>query len=183
MYHSYLFHVSCNSYYDLKFLSKYIRASLPYIPMWVPMNLKAAWEDYPEEAYPVYVYVSGDESEKKYYLCEVYKERPEFEGSKVVSQDEFLLNVLGSKLLEMYEPIVSYGNGKFRNMPGNDTRGYNELAKTFPDYKELMYDYNYTVKEYCKNKVHNKEESTEIIPLPPFVVFPTYSSTTIGWRM
>lgn len=84
---------------------------------------------------------------------------------------------LEKELIDLYEPIVTYNNGQFQNLSGSDDEKRNELSTVFPSYKELAYNYVSEIHKLLEN------DELEHIPLPPFVVFPTYSSTTIGWRM
>lgn len=82
---------------------------------------------------------------------------------------------LESKLVKLSEEILSYQDGYFKNMAGDNEDGWQTLDREFPEYKNL-------VKEYVDITCIQGGD-TSGIPLPPFVVFPMYSSTTIGWRM
>lgn len=84
------------------------------------------------------------------------------------------LSKLEKQILDFYEPITSYGNGRFRNLSGGDDEGHKEFRKEFPTYWKL-------VSKYISLLHQIKDEN--YIPLPPFIVFPTYSVSTIGWRM
>lgn len=78
-----------------------------------------------------------------------------------------------SKLIKLCEIICSYDNGRLRNLSVHDSEGYNIL-------KEHFFEYEHTVNKYISLISHNKINH---VPLPPFIVFPTYSSVTLGWRM
>lgn len=102
-----------------------------------------------------------------------YTERPAFNGCRIVLNNIFRLMVLQHKLLELYEPIVSYNNGQFKNMGANDEEGWDLFKEHFPTHRDIMMDYVEAV----------RNNNTGYIPLPPFIVFPMYSPITLGWRM
>lgn len=169
-YQPYLFYVKCKDYYDLESLRKYTKIGLPYISTWALANLKEKWEN---AEYPVYVHVSGDEKANVFFLNDIYTERPACNGCRIVSNNVFRLMVLQHKLLKLYEPIVSYNNGRFKNMGANDDEGWDLFQEHFPTHRDIMIDYVEMV----------KNNNTGYIPLPPFIVFPIFSPTTLGWRM
>ena len=88
-----------------------------------------------------------------------------------------VLTGLETKLLQMSKVITDYKDGRFRNMSTGDKEGYTELRETFPEHEDLVFKY--------VNKVYYlfKDGKLKHVPLPPFIVFPMYTPTTVGWRM
>lgn len=76
------------------------------------------------------------------------------------------------KLIKLYSDITSSKDGAFRNMSynGDNVKAFNEA---FPEYEKVLFEY------MCRIK----KAPGEHIPLPPFIVFPTYTPVTMGWRM
>lgn len=109
------------------------------------------------------------------YRMEVFIDEVEKYQNTAVELLDFLkqkcVEPIEEKLMGLHQQITAYKNGRFRNIPGGDEDRQNEFKKEFPSYDEYMRDYVAMVSK-C-----------DFIPLPPFVVFPTYSSTTLGWRM
>ena len=87
------------------------------------------------------------------------------------------LEQLEKELLNLYEAITTYNNGQFLNLSGDDNEKWNELKTVFPSHAKLVCKYTSKVYKLSQNNKLNH------IPLPPFIVFPMYSPTTIGWRM
>lgn len=82
---------------------------------------------------------------------------------------------LEKKLIQDYIEITNYENGRFRNLYGNDNDGYHALREAFPFHEE-------TVKQYF-DLLSKHSITFPSIPLPPFIVFPMYAPTSLGWRM
>ena len=80
------------------------------------------------------------------------------------------LSKLEKQIIDFYEPITSYGNGRFRNLSGGDNEGYEEFYKEFPTFDDLITKYIFLLDQI-------KDEG--YIPLPPFIVFPTYSVSSV----
>lgn len=87
------------------------------------------------------------------------------------------ISQLEEEIFSLYNPIISYNNGRFRNMLASDTEGYQEFKKVFPQFTEMVKQYVDIVYSGIDN------HTIDHVPLPPFIVFPMYSSSTIGWRM
>lgn len=77
-----------------------------------------------------------------------------------------------AKVISLYSEITSYKDGAFRNMSYN---GENEKAfnEAFPEYNTVLNEYMSLI----------RKRTEDHIPLPPFIVFPTYTPVTMGWRM
>ena len=84
---------------------------------------------------------------------------------------------LEKELLDMYESIVTYDNGRFINISGDEPDRWEDFKKAFPTHETLVNEYYELVGDLIKN------DQMDHIPLPPFIVFPVYTSTTLGWRM
>lgn len=95
-----------------------------------------------------------------------------------------IMEKIEKRLVQLSNDIISYDNGKFINIPLSDSEKYEELKKTFPKYESLVNSYVDILYVRLKNNpVNEYVKIYKQIPLPPFIVFPTYTATTIGWRM
>lgn len=77
-----------------------------------------------------------------------------------------------AKLIRLYSEITSYKDGVFRNMSYNEEniKAFNDA---FPEYNTVLNEYMSLI----------RKRTEDHIPLPPFIVFPTYTPVTMGWRM
>ena len=113
----------------------------------------------------------GSKESVRFYIVEPHESHE--------SKDPLIaIEELEAQLLNSYNAISTYQNGRFINMSANDTEGYNELKQNFPLHEDHVREYVLLIR-----KLTMEDRMFKHIPLPPFIVFPMYSPTTIGWRM
>ena len=110
------------------------------------------------------------------------------------------IEVLEKELLRLYNPVVTHENGRLRNLANNDSEGWNELSRAFPSLSKTSTDYTHlwysvftigltgspNTLYLMRQRIHTmygQSKKKQNIPLPPFIVFPSYSPSSIGWRM
>lgn len=77
------------------------------------------------------------------------------------------------QLIEINNDVRTYRDGILLNLKVSNEGTWAEYKRRYPRHSLL-------VKKYVK--IVEQDKSGNYIPLPPFIVFPHYALTTMGWR-